>query len=147
MLLLNQKLSQPFQLSSSNYVFPAFQLTIKNRVFLNFLTIPAFPTQILYLANRCYHLWDFLNDLLIGRIYPQSTCAAWVDEHEKEFRIIDTKEMAKLWGICKNSKNMTYDKLSRTIRYYCTLDILKKTEGKRLQFKFSKGKMWTKLAQ
>ena len=95
-------------------------------------------------ANKCYHLWDFLRDLLTGSIYSEYTCAVWTNEANREFRITDTKMLAMLWGSCKSSKNMTYDKLSRTIRYYCSLDILKKIDGKRLQFKFSNGKMWSK---
>ena len=99
---------------------------------------------VIILANRCYHLWDFLRDMLAGNIHSQSQCVVWVCEHEKEFRITNTKEMAALWGDLKHSKTMTYDKLSRTIRYYCTLDILKKVQGKRLQFKFGKARMWSK---
>jgi len=95
--------------------------------------------------NKCYHLWDFLREILSKNIYPASICAEWVNENECEFRIIDTKELSTLWGKKKNSKTtMTYDKLSRTLRYYCSLDILTKVPGKRLHFKFSKGKMWTK---
>lgn len=96
--------------------------------------------------NNCYHLWDFLDDLLHQRVYSEEVCVEWTNEENKEFRITDTKQLAYLWGNKKNSKSMTYDKLSRTIRYYCTLDILKKIDGKRLQFKFSNGKMWTRSA-
>lgn len=96
-------------------------------------------------ANKCYHFWDFLRDLLNQEIYETSHCVEWINRASGEFKITNTKELSILWGKCKNSKNtMNYDKLSRTIRYYIHLNILKKVQGKRLHFQFSEGKMWRK---
>jgi len=94
--------------------------------------------------NNCYHLWTFLEELLKGTIYPDHNCVEWADRENREFRITNTKLLAHLWGQKKGSDNMTYDKLSRTFRYYCTYDILKKIDGKRLQFKFGEKRMWSK---
>jgi len=93
----------------------------------------------LSLANSCYHLWDFIRDILAD---TNSTSLAWINKANEEFRIMNTKELSKEWGKLKNSSNMTYDKLSRSLRYYCELDILEKIPGTRLQFRFGKKRTW-----
>ena len=70
----------------------------------------------------------------------------WVNEANGEFRVLNTKKMAEMWGARKKSKSMTYEKLSRTMRYYCQLNILQKMQGVRLHFRFGEGKMWTKMS-
>jgi len=43
-----------------------------------------------------------------------------------EFTVIRPEALAKLWGQCKNRPNMTYDKLSRALRYYYDRNIITK---------------------
>ena len=100
-------------------------------------------TFIVISANNCYHLWDFLRQSLEESRLGENKFLHWVNEAEGEFRIIDTKMMAAMWGERKHSKCMTYEKLSRTLRYYCQLNILQKKEGTRLRFRFSEGKKWS----
>lgn len=92
--------------------------------------------------NRCYHLWDFLKELLDNDC---SNVVVWTDQSKNEFKLLDTKLLAELWGQKKKLPNMNYDKLSRSLRYYIKLDILRKVPGKRLHFQFGKGRMWKKM--
>lgn len=50
--------------------------------------------------------------------------------------MVDHNMVAKLWGQHKKRKNMTYDKLSRALRYYYAKNILAKVNGQRLTYKF-----------
>ena len=79
----------------------------------------------------------------------------WVNEEQNEFQIVSTLEFARQWGDMKASKcmraerhvkMMTYEKVSRTLRYYCgeKLQILEKVKGKRCHFQFGNGKKWCK---
>ncbi|XP_065070077.1 uncharacterized protein LOC135695060 [Rhopilema esculentum] len=95
--------------------------------------------------NKCYHLWDFLRELLDSDQSPGLDVVEWIDKEKREFRLKDTKQLAELWGKKKKLSNMNYDKLSRSLRYYIKLDILRKVPGKRLYFRFGKGRMWRKM--
>ena len=53
------------------------------------------------------------------------------------FKIEDSVEVARLWGLRKNRPAMNYDKLSRSIRQYYRKGIMKKTEvSQRLVYQF-----------
>ena len=53
------------------------------------------------------------------------------------FKIEDSQEVAKLWGLRKNRPNMNYDKLSRSIRQYYKKGIIRKpTISSRLVYQF-----------
>ena len=106
------------------------------------MTYPLFPS-----ANKCYHLWDFLRELLDSNCSADGDVIQWVNKEQGEFKLTDTKRIAELWGQKKKLANMNYDKLSRSLRYYIKLDILRKVPGKRLHFKFGKGKMWRKMSK
>jgi len=41
---------------------------------------------------------------------------SWVDETARKFKVQDTDEFARLWGKHKKNENMTYEKLSRSMR-------------------------------
>ena len=42
---------------------------------------------------------------------------SWTN-YEGEFRLHQSEEVARLWGLRKKRNNMNYDKLSRALRYY-----------------------------
>ncbi len=48
----------------------------------------------------------------------------WEDESRLLFRIVDQDELARLWGEAKNNSEMTYEKISRAMRYYYRRDEL-----------------------
>ncbi|XP_071809234.1 transcription factor ETV6-like isoform X2 [Asterias amurensis] len=79
-------------------------------------------------------LWQFLWQLLKDRNNLHSIC--WEDEVCLVFRIIDTEKVSKLWGKEKNRLNMTYEKMSRGMRYYYNTGILCKEPGQKLTYRF-----------
>ena len=42
----------------------------------------------------------------------------WEDKSEGTFRIVDQRELSRLWGVAKRNPGMDYDKFSRAMRYY-----------------------------
>jgi hypothetical protein len=42
---------------------------------------------------------------------------SWTSK-EGEFKLHQSEEVARMWGMRKNKTNMNYDKLSRALRYY-----------------------------
>lgn len=60
-------------------------------------------------------LWQFLLHLLNDQ--QQRHLISWTGE-DREFKLLDAEEVARLWGLRKNKHNMNYDKLSRALRYY-----------------------------
>jgi hypothetical protein len=56
--------------------------------------------------------------------------------NEKEFRMIEPESIAIWWGHHKNKPGMTYDKFSRSLRYYYDKGILKKIPGERFVYRF-----------
>ena len=60
-------------------------------------------------------LWEFLLELLLD---PNSqNLISWTN-YDGEFRLHQSEEVARLWGLRKKRNNMNYDKLSRALRYY-----------------------------
>ncbi|KAL3843110.1 hypothetical protein ACJMK2_021063 [Sinanodonta woodiana] len=85
--------------------------------------------------TRGCRLWEFLRNLLRDpRFNPSYIC--WENEAEGKFRIVKSKELAKLWGSKKGNDKMTYEKLSRAMRYYYKGKILAPVIGKRLVYSF-----------
>ncbi|KAK3596166.1 hypothetical protein CHS0354_000196 [Potamilus streckersoni] len=85
--------------------------------------------------TRCCRLWEFLWNLLRDpRFNPSYIC--WENEAEGKFRIVKSKELAKLWGSKKGNAKMTYEKLSRAMRYYYKGKVLAPVIGKRLVYSF-----------
>jgi len=65
------------------------------------------------------HLWEFIRDLLLAGDNGDMAAAdiiRWENRDEGIFRIVDSKQVAELWGIRKRNKTMTYEKLSRALR-------------------------------
>ncbi|KAB0797299.1 hypothetical protein PPYR_08293 [Photinus pyralis] len=80
-------------------------------------------------------LWEFLRDLL----HDRSTCPSLIKWHnygEGTFKFVQGAKVAKLWGSRNNNKNMSYDKLSRAMRYHYGNKVLLPVQGQRLVYKF-----------
>uniref|UniRef100_UPI00398ED7A2 transcription factor ETV6-like n=1 Tax=Pristiophorus japonicus TaxID=55135 RepID=UPI00398ED7A2 len=84
----------------------------------------------------CRLLWDYVYQLLSDSRYEGFI--RWEDHESKVFRIVDPNGLARLWGNHKNRTNMTYEKMSRALRHYYKLNIIKKEPGQRLLFRFMK---------
>ncbi|XP_069797499.1 transcription factor ETV7-like isoform X2 [Narcine bancroftii] len=84
----------------------------------------------------CRLLWDYVYQLLSDSRYQPYI--RWEDEESKVFRVVDPNGLASLWGNHKNRANMTYEKMSRALRHYYKLNIIKKEPGQKLLFRFLK---------
>uniref|UniRef100_A0A671SDK8 Transcription factor ETV6 n=1 Tax=Sinocyclocheilus anshuiensis TaxID=1608454 RepID=A0A671SDK8_9TELE len=80
----------------------------------------------------CRLLWDYVYQLLSDSRYENYI--RWEDRDTKVFRIMDPNGLARLWGNHKNRTNMTYEKMSRALRHYYKLNIIRKEPGQRLLF-------------
>ncbi|KAF0029436.1 hypothetical protein F2P81_018541 [Scophthalmus maximus] len=86
--------------------------------------------------ENCRLLWDYVYQLLSDSRYENYI--RWEDPESKVFRIMDPNGLARLWGNHKNRTNMTYEKMSRALRHYYKLNIIRKEPGQRLLFRFMK---------
>ncbi|XP_051916086.1 ETS homologous factor isoform X1 [Hippocampus zosterae] len=86
---------------------------------------------------RGSHLWEFIRDILL---HPERNpgLIKWEDRTEGVFRFLKSEEVAQLWGKKKNNSSMTYEKLSRAMRYYYKREILERVDGRRLVYKFGR---------
>ncbi|KAK6637242.1 hypothetical protein RUM44_007656 [Polyplax serrata] len=81
-------------------------------------------------------LWDFLQQLLNDPAQRYTNFIAWKNHETGVFKIVDPAGLAKLWGIQKNHLSMNYDKMSRALRYYYRVNILRKVQGERHCYQF-----------
>ncbi|KAL1509171.1 hypothetical protein ABEB36_003949 [Hypothenemus hampei] len=81
-------------------------------------------------------LWDFLQQLLNDPAQRYTSYIAWKNRDTGVFKIVDPPGLAKLWGIQKNHLSMNYDKMSRALRYYYRVNILRKVQGERHCYQF-----------
>merc|ERR1719328_783655 len=81
-------------------------------------------------------LWDFLQQLLNDPQQRYTSYIAWKNKETGVFKIVDPAGLAKLWGIQKNHLSMNYDKMSRALRYYYRVNILRKVQGERHCYQF-----------
>ncbi|KAJ8868124.1 hypothetical protein PR048_031933 [Dryococelus australis] len=81
-------------------------------------------------------LWDFLQQLLNDQTQRYTNYIAWKNRETGVFKIVDPAGLAKLWGIQKNHLSMNYDKMSRALRYYYRVNILRKVQGERHCYQF-----------
>ncbi|XP_054263521.1 ets DNA-binding protein pokkuri [Macrosteles quadrilineatus] len=81
-------------------------------------------------------LWDFLQQLLNDSLQRYTAYIAWKNRDLGVFKIVDPPGLAKLWGIQKNHLSMNYDKMSRALRYYYRVNILRKVQGERHCYQF-----------
>ncbi|XP_062871171.1 transcription factor ETV7 [Trichomycterus rosablanca] len=84
----------------------------------------------------CKLLWDYVYHLLLDPRYEPYI--RWEDPDAMIFRVVDPNGLARLWGNHKNRVNMTYEKMSRALRHYYKLNIIRKEVGQRLLFRFLK---------
>jgi len=90
----------------------------------------------------CLHVWEFLRDILRDPS-NQPGLVEWLNKDKFTFKINKKDEVARMWGERKNrrtGKSMTYEKMSRGIRYSrdesgC-FDAPDKIHGTRFVFKF-----------
>ncbi|XP_042568610.1 transcription factor ETV6-like isoform X2 [Cyprinus carpio] len=102
-------------------------------------TGPANTTQTSEANGKiadCKLLWDYVYQLLSDSRYE--AFIRWEDPDAMIFRVVDSNGLARLWGNHKNRANMTYEKMSRALRHYYKLNIIKKEAGQRLLFRFLK---------
>ncbi|XP_065911469.1 transcription factor ETV6-like [Dysidea avara] len=79
-------------------------------------------------------LYEFILKVLNNPINQH--ILSWKDKSKGIFYINDTKAFARLWGLHRNSESMSYEKLSRAMRYYYRRNILEQIKGRRL-YKFT----------
>eukprot|EP00118_Oscarella_pearsei_P026659 m.310252 g.310252 ORF g.310252 m.310252 type:complete len:170 (+) comp50410_c0_seq1:135-644(+) len=79
-------------------------------------------------------LWQFLLELLNNE-QRYSKMITWTGV-DTEFKLKDPHGIAREWGKRRNRLNMTYEKMSRALRYYYKKNILKKVSGKKFVYKF-----------
>ena len=80
-------------------------------------------------------LWQFLYALLSDPQYKE--LIEWTSNvKEREFRLHEPEAIAIWWGDHKNKRNMSYDKLSRSLRYYYDKGIIRKINGQRYVYRF-----------
>ncbi|NXU24756.1 ELF5 factor, partial [Thalassarche chlororhynchos] len=82
------------------------------------------------------HLWEFVRDLLLSPEENGGTLE-WEDRGQGIFRVVKSEALAKMWGQRKKNDRMTYEKLSRALRYYYKTGILERVD-RRLVYKFGK---------
>ncbi|XP_028307344.1 ETS homologous factor isoform X2 [Gouania willdenowi] len=95
------------------------------------------PHQVKKHNPRGIHLWEFIRDILLN---PERNpgLIKWEDRTEGVFRFLKSEAVAQLWGKKKNNSSMTYEKLSRAMRYYYKREILERVDGRRLVYKFGR---------
>uniref|UniRef100_A0A7N6F6N2 ETS homologous factor n=1 Tax=Anabas testudineus TaxID=64144 RepID=A0A7N6F6N2_ANATE len=95
------------------------------------------PHQVKKHSPRGTHLWEFIRDILLN---PERNpgLIKWEDRTEGVFRFLKSEAVAQLWGKKKNNSSMTYEKLSRAMRYYYKREILERVDGRRLVYKFGR---------
>ncbi|XP_055333197.1 ETS-related transcription factor Elf-3-like isoform X2 [Paramacrobiotus metropolitanus] len=86
-------------------------------------------------GTRGNHLWEFIRDLLKSTKFNPKI-VKWENKEEGVFRFVESEAVAKMWGSKKCNPRMTYEKLSRAMRYYYKSQILLPVIGRRLVYKF-----------
>ena len=79
------------------------------------------------------HLWQFILELLGDNLTRD--IIAWTG-NDLEFKVLNSRELARKWGKRKNKPRMNFDKLSRAMRYYYEKNIIQHIPGQRLVYTF-----------
>jgi len=81
-------------------------------------------------------LYQFLK-LMLNNHRRYGASIRWINREEGIFKIENSTEVARQWGIRKNRPKMNYDKMSRSIRQYYDKGVMKKTlRPQRLVYQF-----------
>ncbi|GFS46430.1 ETS homologous factor [Trichonephila inaurata madagascariensis] len=80
-------------------------------------------------------LWEFIRDLLLDPVTNPSLIR-WERPEDGIFKFVQSDRVAKMWGDRKQNPRMTYEKLSRAMRYYYKSQVLLPVFGRRLVYKF-----------
>jgi len=99
-----------------------FEPWMQNRLPLMFMQIHSCTcTHLAYCsplsaAPRGTHLWEFIRDILI---HPEKNegLMKWEDRREGVFKFLKSEAVAQMWGQKKKNSSMTYEKLSRAMRW------------------------------
>ncbi|KAL3842087.1 hypothetical protein ACJMK2_020151 [Sinanodonta woodiana] len=67
-------------------------------------------------ASKGNHLWEFIRDLLKDTKFNPHLLR-WEDKETGVFRFVQSEAVAQMWGRKKNNPGMTYEKLSRAMRF------------------------------
>jgi len=110
---------------------------------MNQLALETTNTELIQTSPKLTHtnktfdanvtLWEFLLELLLDE--NSMNLISWTN-YEGEFRLHQSEEVARLWGLRKKRNNMNYDKLSRALRYYYDKNIIQKVAGKKFVYQF-----------
>lgn len=87
-----------------------------------FIDSPGFTRETHY--KNIVHLWEFLLELLANE--NCRSIITWTSKDRWEFKVQNPQELAKKWGMFKKKNVMTYENLSRSLRYYYKQGIIKK---------------------
>uniref|UniRef100_A0A8C8RH47 ETS variant transcription factor 7 n=1 Tax=Pelusios castaneus TaxID=367368 RepID=A0A8C8RH47_9SAUR len=110
------------------------EVSYRAEILCSFSTTPPAPVD--GKIADCRLLWDYVYQLLSDSRYEPYI--KWEDKEARIFRVVDPNGLARLWGNHKNRVNMTYEKMSRALRHYYKLNIIKKEPGQKLLFRFLK---------
>ena len=80
-------------------------------------------------------LWEFIRDLLLNPV-TNPALIRWERREDGVFKFVQSDKVAKMWGERKQNPRMTYEKLSRAMRYYYKSQVLLPVFGRRLVYKF-----------
>ncbi|NXN08492.1 ETV7 factor, partial [Indicator maculatus] len=126
--------SCPGRAEPLNISHPSLESSCKTDAICSFPT--TLPAPVDGKIADCRLLWDYVYQLLSDSRYEPYI--KWEDKEAKVFRVVNPNGLAQLWGNHKNRMNMTYEKMSRALRHYYKLNIIKKEPGQKLLFRFLK---------
>lgn len=97
------------------------------------MSVVLLPLVFVPKDPRGTHLWEFIRDILLN---PERNpgLIKWEDRTEGVFRFLKSEAVAQLWGKKKNNSSMTYEKLSRAMRYSHTSFTTVATQIQNLMF-------------
>lgn len=98
-----------------------------------FLLLNSFSFFFFAGNNGQIQLWQFLLELLTDKYHRD--VIQWVTD-DGEFKLNNPEMVAQLWGQRKNKPTMTYEKLSRALRYYYDGDMISKVNFAFKMFSF-----------
>lgn len=136
--LAAQRLSEVTVKDQPSPTLPSQLMPMSSGVFRSTANAPRefFPSDPSEPNTNGRLLWDFLQQLLNDPQQRYHNFIAWKSRETGVFKIVDPPGLARLWGIQKNHLSMNYDKMSRALRYYYRVNILRKVQGERHCYQF-----------